>query len=115
MDVAYLPKNVEPRIDEIEITPPITSFPAPVLNLAAVPRSPSQTPHAAAAGAPIGADAPAVLSASDNITTTPAMQFAKGYLGARWLASDPNGDTLVYTRGDPRRRARPSGSRSRTS
>jgi hypothetical protein len=25
------------------------------------------------------------------------MQFAKGHLGARWLASDPNGDTLIYT------------------
>jgi hypothetical protein len=25
------------------------------------------------------------------------MQFAKGFLGARWLASDPNGDTLLYT------------------
>ena len=25
------------------------------------------------------------------------MQAAKGYVGARWLASDPNGDSLVYT------------------
>jgi hypothetical protein len=25
------------------------------------------------------------------------MQFAKGFLGARWVASDPNGDSLVYT------------------
>jgi hypothetical protein len=25
------------------------------------------------------------------------MQFAKGYIGARWAASDPNGDPLVYT------------------
>ena len=25
------------------------------------------------------------------------MQFAKGYLGARWLASDPNGDSMIYT------------------
>jgi len=24
------------------------------------------------------------------------MSFAKGWLGARWLASDPNGDSLVY-------------------
>ena len=25
------------------------------------------------------------------------MQFAKGYVGARWLASDPNGDSMIYT------------------
>ena len=25
------------------------------------------------------------------------MQFAKGFIGARWAASDPNGDPLVYT------------------
>ena len=25
------------------------------------------------------------------------MQLAKGYVGARWLASDPNGDSLIYT------------------
>jgi hypothetical protein len=25
------------------------------------------------------------------------MQYAKGALGARWLAGDPNGDSLVYT------------------
>jgi hypothetical protein len=24
------------------------------------------------------------------------MSFAKGYIGARWLASDPNGDSLIY-------------------
>ena len=34
---------------------------------------------------------------SENATTTPAMQFAKGFVGARWVASDPNGDSLIYT------------------
>jgi hypothetical protein len=29
--------------------------------------------------------------------STPAMQFAKGFIGARWAASDPNGDPLVFT------------------
>jgi hypothetical protein len=32
----------------------------------------------------------------DPTTSTPAMQVAKGYIGARWLASDPNSDSLVY-------------------
>src|SRR5205807_5493097 len=36
-------------------------------------------------------------STSDTTATlTPSMQFAKGFLGARWMASDPNGDSLVY-------------------
>jgi hypothetical protein len=25
------------------------------------------------------------------------MQYAKGYVGGRWLASDPNGDPLMFT------------------
>src|SRR5207302_5559811 len=29
-------------------------------------------------------------------TSTPTMQLAKGYVGARWLASDPNGDSMLY-------------------
>jgi hypothetical protein len=29
-------------------------------------------------------------------TPTPSLQFAKGFIGARWLAADPNGDSLVY-------------------
>ena len=43
VDVAYLPKNVEPRIDEIEITPVNYRFPPPVLNLTAAPSGPSQS------------------------------------------------------------------------
>jgi hypothetical protein len=47
VDVAYLPKNVEPRVDEIEITPANYRFPAPVLNLSAIPSGPRR-PHSAA-------------------------------------------------------------------
>src|SRR5262249_16497315 len=89
VDVAYLPKNVEPRIDEIEMTPPNYKFPAPTstsvnssslsptLSLPALGRRPSP-------------------SVPELTTTTPSMQLAKGYVGARWLASDPNGDSMAY-------------------
>ena len=40
VSVAYLPKNVEPRIDEIEITPANYKFPA---GSAALPAGPSQS------------------------------------------------------------------------
>jgi hypothetical protein len=96
VDVAYLPKNVEPRVDGIEITPANYRFPPPVLNLSSVPSGPSQSLTLQPLGrrsAPLFPPLPP----SENTTSTPAMQFAKGYLGARWLASDPNGDTLLYT------------------
>jgi hypothetical protein len=94
VDVAYLPKNVEPRVDEIEITPPNYRFPAPILNLPA-PTGPAQSltlPPLGRHSAPSFPSTP-----SDNTTSTPAMTFVKGYIGARWLASDPNGDSLTYT------------------
>ena len=94
VDVAYLPKNVEPRVDEIEITPANYRFPPPVLT-----PPPSTGPSQSLNLPPLGRRATPSFSASpqENTTTTPAMQFAKGYMGARWLASDPNGDAMVYT------------------
>jgi sugar lactone lactonase YvrE len=91
VDLAYLPKNVEPRVDEIEMTPPNYKFPPPIAPLF----QPQQTLNLPALGArtPQGRSAPP----ETNTTTTPAMQLAKGWVGARWLASDPNGDAMMYT------------------
>ncbi|MBS1857488.1 MAG: SMP-30/gluconolactonase/LRE family protein [Acidobacteria bacterium] len=89
VDVAYLPKNLEPYINEIESTPPNYRFPAPSTPLVPLTQSlvlPPMGKHQPAGGVTtIGADA------------TPAMQYAKGFIGARWSAGDPNGDPLVYT------------------
>jgi hypothetical protein len=95
VDVAYLPKNVEPRVDEIEITPANYRFPAPVLATPPAASGPAQSLNLP----PLGRRVAPAFSAppQENTTTTPAMQFAKGHLGARWLASDPNGDAMVYT------------------
>ncbi len=92
MDVAYLPKNVEPRIDQVEITPANYKFPPPSTPLTGATPSSLNLP-------PLGrstTSASPVFSLDTGATITPAMQYAKGYLGARWLASDPNGDALVY-------------------
>jgi hypothetical protein len=88
VDVAYLEKNVAPRIDQIEFTPPNYKFPAPVTPLI----GPRQTLSLPAIGAPAAHAAPAA-----EVEITPAMQAAKGYVGARWAASDPNGDRLEFT------------------
>ncbi|HUB33207.1 MAG TPA: hypothetical protein VMA31_09265 [Bryobacteraceae bacterium] len=92
VDVAYLPKNVEPRIDQVEITPPNYKFPTPSVSLA--PGTPSSL-TLPALGRTAATPTPS-FSFDGGTTTTPAMQYAKGYIGARWLASDPNGDSLVY-------------------
>ncbi len=94
VDVAYLPKNVAPRVDQIEITPANYKFPAPSSSPLLAIVAPSQTLNLP----PLGRR-PAITVPTppfENTTTTPAMQLAKGYIGARWLAMDPNGDNMVY-------------------
>jgi hypothetical protein len=86
VDVAYLPKNVEPRIDSIEATPANYKFPQTVTPLVTLTPTLSLPP--------IGKRAPAPSPSGDM---TPAMQYAKGWVGARWAASDPNNDPLIYT------------------
>jgi sugar lactone lactonase YvrE len=90
VDVAYLPKNVEPRVDEVEITPANYKFPAPSTPLIAAPAQSLSLPA-------LGRRTTPSSLSTDGSTTTPAMQFAKGFIGARWLASDPNGDPMIYT------------------
>jgi hypothetical protein len=82
---------MEPRIDEIEMTPANYKFPPSIAPLI----QPQQTLNLPA----LGVRTPQARSAppETNTTTTPAMQTAKGWVGARWLASDPNGDALIYT------------------
>jgi len=91
VDVAYLPRNVEPHIDLIEATPPNYKFPAPVAAATGAPQQSLSLPALGKRTAGGGA------AASVDSGVSPAMQYAKGYVGARWLASDPNGDPLVFT------------------
>ena len=89
VELAYLPRNVAPRVSEIEITPPNFKFPSPAfpliapltLNLPPLGKSASHTGAAAAM----------------DSTATPALQYSKGAIGARWTAVDDNGDNLIYT------------------
>lgn len=94
VDVAYLPKNAEPRIDDIEITPPNYKFPTATPSILGAP---SQTLSLAPLGGRTTSSVSLASTTDGSTTTTPAMQFAKGSIGARWVASDPNGDPLVYT------------------
>jgi hypothetical protein len=91
VDAAYLAKNVAPEVQLIEITPPnyrlpqqsqLVLSPNPPLTLPPL----TKTGHAPAPPLNLGGDSGSV-----------SMQYAKGYIGARWMASDENGDELTYT------------------
>ncbi len=87
VDVAYLPKNVPPRIETIEITPANYKFPVPTIIIA-----PSQTLTLP----PIGKGSSGSVPSLSLDSASPSMQYAKGFTGARWAAADDNGDSLIY-------------------
>ena len=86
--VHYLLRNVAPVIAAVEITPPNYEFPASSLkmNPSDTITLPALTPKKAAPKP----KPPAPSSASQS------MKWARGYLGLRWVASDDNGDQLLY-------------------
>jgi hypothetical protein len=88
VDVAYQMKNVAPVVAQVEITPPNYRFPAPA---AAATSAPSPTLTLL----PIQRRT-AQSSAVSSDPGTPALTFAKGQIGARWLAEDDNGDALQF-------------------
>ena len=88
VEISYLPRNTAPKVEDIDITPVNYKFPAPASPLAtpATINLPPMGKHQTTA-------APSVpLDLGGN-----SMQSAKGWLGARWTASDENGDALIYT------------------
>jgi hypothetical protein len=89
VDVAYQMKNVAPVIQELEITPANYKFPAPsgiaissnaTLSLLPLGRHSSSSPG---------------VSPSDS-GNSPTLTWAKGQIGARWLANDDNGDSMLF-------------------
>lgn len=89
VDVAYIAKNVPPEVTQIDVTPPNYRFP-PSPQLA-----PSTTPPAISLP-PLGR-APAHATTPTLTIESASMQYAKGWIGARWSATDGNSDNLVYT------------------
>ena len=81
--IAYQPKNVAPVIEAIEATPPNYRLPAP----AAAPVV-SQSLELPA----IGRKSTTFPETTRSVTAT----AAKGYVGARWIATDDNNDSLQF-------------------
>ncbi len=87
LSLAYLPKNVAPLVEAIEITPGNYRFPSQSLSL-----TPSRTLTLQPMGRARRSSPPAPMPDSGTVT----MQYEKGQIGARWLASDENEDGLLY-------------------
>jgi hypothetical protein len=92
VETAYQMKNVAPVIQEVETTRENYRFPAPAaftgsLNNPASLNLPAIGHRSSASGS----------SATAGSANTPAMSWAKGFIGARWLATDDNGDSLIFT------------------
>ena len=89
VEAAYQQKNVAPVIEKLEITPYNHKFPASSGLTSTTPPALSLPP--------IGQ---VKRSAPSTPTTEPAgaasMSYDKGWSGARWKASDQNGDTLEF-------------------
>ena len=86
IDIAYLPKNVAPTVDEIEISPGNYKYPVPT----SLTTSSTKTLKLS----PIGQKSSVSIPGLDSPATE--MNYAKGFIGARWRAADRNGDTMQY-------------------
>ena len=90
VDAAYLLKNIAPRVTEIEITPVNYKYAPPVVSL-----NPSALPVSLSLP-PIGRRKLLRSASSDSDSGGSSMSYAKGWLGARWNATDENGDDLEF-------------------
>jgi hypothetical protein len=89
VEIAYQAKNVRPVVDEVEITPANYRFP---------PQSLTLTQSQNLTLPPLGRHSQVVSTPiSESGGSATSMQHAKGFIGARWAASDENGDSMMYT------------------
>ena len=87
---AYEMKNVAPVVEIVESTQANYRFPAP----SAAPASTPPSLTLPALGRPSAGSLSSRPSADTGIS--PALTYSRGYIGARWLANDDNGDALVF-------------------
>lgn len=91
VDVAYQMKNAAPVIQEVEPTPENYKFPAPAIVVSSGSPQVLSLPQIGKRASSSGG------SSTTSSSTTPALTWAKGFIGARWQSEDDNGDTLIFT------------------
>lgn len=87
VEIAYLQKNVPPQFEEIEITPANYKFSAPTAGLTITPSITLQ---------PLGQKKKLPSISLDTLSSSQTLPYSKGAAGARWAASDPNSDELIF-------------------
>jgi hypothetical protein len=94
VDIAYLPKNVAPKVQQIEIAP-FNYRQAP--SNQGLERSVTPSGSAATLTLPaVGQKRSSGLTPSLEVSAGSTLQYSKGYVTVRWNASDVNGDPLAY-------------------
>jgi sugar lactone lactonase YvrE len=91
VDAAYQLKNVAPEVEEVEMTPENYKFPAPSTSAPSASTSltlPALGHH--------NASASSTTPPAGDSGSSPAMTYAKGAIGVRWLANDDNGDSMLF-------------------
>jgi outer membrane protein assembly factor BamB len=91
VEVAYQQKNVAPVLDKLEITPYNHKFPGSSSSM--LSSSSSNTLSLPPIGQ-VRRGSPSSPTSEPSGTAT--MNYDKGWIGARWKASDLNGDSLEY-------------------
>ena len=94
IEIAYLPKNIAPKIHDLEMAP-FNYREAPTNALLEASTLPSGSPSSLTLPA-VGQKRSATTSLSAEGGGSSTLQYRKGFLTARWNASDANGDSLTY-------------------
>jgi sugar lactone lactonase YvrE len=93
VDIAYLPKNAAPRVQQIELAP---------FNYRQAPSTQPLERAVQPSGSPTSLTLPAVGQRRSSTSTAldagvgSTLQYAKGFVTARWNASDANSDPLLF-------------------
>jgi sugar lactone lactonase YvrE len=94
IDIAYLPKNVAPHVTQIEMAP---------ANYKQAPSASTLERTVLPSGSPASLTLPALGQkrsgsslASTDANASATLQYSKGFITARWSASDANSDPLQF-------------------
>ena len=93
VEVAYQQKNVAPRVRQIEVGPTNYRLPGGVSLERSV--QPSGSPSTLTL-TPVGQKRATSPTTTMDLGGGVTLQYAKGYITARWNASDENSDPLIY-------------------
>jgi hypothetical protein len=94
IEIPYLPRNVAPKVDQVEIAP-VNYRQAQSTSLLERTLEPSGSP-ASLTLPTVGARRPSSSGPPSESAGAATLQYSKGYITLRWSASDQNHDSLLF-------------------